>query len=169
MANEAGSPTSSPISSPVPNDENLCRICENVLKLPKVLNCLHVFCQECLQNTLDSICQRTGAIPDSIECSVCSQETNVPPKGLAELPTDHILSDMLETNLAEDSLIVCTSCKAKKKAIARCSDCANFLCPNCVSAHQYMRCFENHKVSVFFFFFFFFNHKVHLAIQCLYL
>jgi hypothetical protein len=46
----------------------------------------------------------------------------------------------------EDSQIVCTSCKAKEHAEARCQDCANFLCPNCIIAHQFMRCFENHKV-----------------------
>lgn len=150
MANESNSPVSSPISSsPVPNEENLCKCCEKQLKQPKVLNCLHIFCQECLQDTLDNICQRTGAIPNRIECSVCSQETRVPLKGIADLPTDHVMSDLLEVNSVDDSLIVCTSCKAKKKAIARCSDCANFLCPHCVSAHRYMRCFENHKVVSF--------------------
>ncbi|CAI9734641.1 brain tumor protein-like [Octopus vulgaris] len=150
MANEVLSAASSPInSSPVPNEENLCRNCEKKLKQPKVLDCLHVFCQECLQSTVDEIHNRTGTIPDMIECSVCSQGTRLSAKGIESLPSDDVMSDMLEVDLADDDPIVCTSCKAKEKAIARCSDCANFLCPHCVSAHQYMRCFEDHKVISF--------------------
>ncbi|XP_012288137.1 brain tumor protein [Orussus abietinus] len=41
----------------------------------------------------------------------------------------------------------CTGCKSTESdAVARCFDCANFLCPNCVMAHQYMHCFEGHRV-----------------------
>ncbi|XP_023246790.1 brain tumor protein [Copidosoma floridanum] len=41
----------------------------------------------------------------------------------------------------------CTGCKSTESdAVARCYDCANFLCPNCVMAHQFMHCFEGHRV-----------------------
>ncbi|XP_026469757.1 LOW QUALITY PROTEIN: brain tumor protein-like [Ctenocephalides felis] len=41
----------------------------------------------------------------------------------------------------------CTGCKSRESdAVARCLDCANFLCPNCVMAHQFMHCFEGHRV-----------------------
>ncbi|CAK1589235.1 unnamed protein product [Parnassius mnemosyne] len=44
----------------------------------------------------------------------------------------------------------CTGCKSKESdAVARCVDCANFLCPNCVMAHQFMHCFEGHRVLTF--------------------
>ena len=43
----------------------------------------------------------------------------------------------------------CTSCKTIESAVARCSDCANFLCPNCKTAHEFMRCFESHEVITF--------------------
>lgn len=44
-------------------------------------------------------------------------------------------------NIAEmehinSSSLLCTSCKAKEKAVARCADCPHFLCPNCNTAHQ---------------------------------
>ncbi|XP_066597976.1 brain tumor protein [Prorops nasuta] len=42
----------------------------------------------------------------------------------------------------------CTGCKSTESdAVARCFDCANFLCPNCVMAHQFMHCFEGHRLS----------------------
>lgn len=42
--------------------------------------------------------------------------------------------------------LTCTCCTTKEMAVSRCSTCHNLLCSNCNSAHQYMRCFENHKV-----------------------
>lgn len=42
--------------------------------------------------------------------------------------------------------LTCTCCTTKEMAISRCCTCHNLLCNNCNSAHQYMRCFENHKV-----------------------
>lgn len=48
-----------------------------------------------------------------------------------------------------DRSVVCTCCKSKEPAVARCTDCSHFLCSNCNSAHQFMRCFENHKVVPF--------------------
>jgi tripartite motif-containing protein 2/3 len=53
---------------------------------------------------------------------------------------------MLDMLAIERMNLECTSCKTVEKAIARCADCALFLCPNCVSAHKYMRCFEKHHV-----------------------
>lgn len=44
----------------------------------------------------------------------------------------------------------CTGCKNKKSdAVAKCIDCVNYLCSNCVTAHQYMHCFSGHSVFRF--------------------
>lgn len=48
-----------------------------------------------------------------------------------------------------DQSVVCTCCKSKEPAVARCTDCSHFLCANCNSAHEFMRCFENHRVVPF--------------------
>ncbi|KMQ95443.1 brain tumor [Lasius niger] len=41
----------------------------------------------------------------------------------------------------------CTGCKSSEAdAVARCYNCDQFLCPNCVMAHQFMLCFEGHRV-----------------------
>ena len=69
-------------------------------------------------------------------------------ESVRELPLDYVIANSLDMKGIQGSNMTCTSCKAKEKAVARCSDCANFLCPNCVTAHQFMRCFENHKVNL---------------------
>jgi len=66
---------------------------------------------------------------------------------VSALPLDVVAMNAMDMSDINASRIACTSCKAEEKAVARCTDCASFLCSNCVTAHKYMRCFENHKVG----------------------
>ena len=140
---------------------SLCRICDDRCKLPKVLSCLHVFCAECLSKQLNNsspcsndsgLSEHSNLLSDKLVliCSVCSQQTRLWINGTVdELPTDYVLNDMIEALDIRERQIICTSCKSRQSAIARCDDCDSFLCSGCVDAHQYMRCFENHKVTAY--------------------
>lgn len=139
------SPLESPICSPTPEDDHNCPSCSEKMKQPTVLSCLHVFCMTCLQKQLEEN-STDGKESRSIECKKCKLETQLTSKGLLDLTPEYVLMDLMEMSDIELMQIICTSCKAKEKAVARCQDCANYLCPNCVTAHQFMRCFDNHKV-----------------------
>ncbi|KAG1670646.1 Brain tumor protein [Nymphon striatum] len=163
----------SPVNSTTSFDESphLCKICSEDLKQPRVLSCLHVFCEECLEERLnkkdnedkkdkkgdsfdtdDSDCKSNSSpsiTENGIVCPKCSQETEVANKAVSNLLPDYVMCNQLDLNAIQNPQIICTSCKAKEKAVARCSDCSSFLCPNCVNAHHFMRCFENHKVVTF--------------------
>lgn len=129
-------------SSPASGEQELnCNHCSEKMCDPRVLSCLHVFCFKCME-TVASANEASGAV----ECPKCQQVTAVPPK---QLPRDHVLTNMLDMSAIASQAVLCTSCKAQEKAVARCSDCANFLCPNCNTAHQFMRCFEDHHVVAF--------------------
>ena len=78
-------------------------------------------------------------------CVLCYQ---IPGGGAASLPSDYVLTNILDVS-AMDQSVVCTCCKSKEPAVARCTDCSHFLCSNCNSAHEFMRCFENHRVVPF--------------------
>ncbi|XP_052793439.1 B-box type zinc finger protein ncl-1-like isoform X2 [Mya arenaria] len=142
-----GSPLESP-SSPSPEDRHVCPSCQNRLKQPMILNCLHVHCLACLEKQVEEN-SKDGSACENVVCETCKEETPIPAKGLSDLPQEYVLTDLIELSDIQDMQIICTSCKAKEKAEARCQDCANFLCLNCVTAHQFMRCFENHKVILF--------------------
>lgn len=63
-----------------------------------------------------------------------------------------LAASIVQSAQAVDSLYVprCTGCKNKKfDAVAKCIDCVNYLCSNCVTAHQYMHCFNGHSVFRF--------------------
>ncbi|XP_058130621.1 B-box type zinc finger protein ncl-1 isoform X2 [Anopheles coustani] len=129
-----------------------CTLCQNKFTSPRVLSCLHVFCECCLDKliaeggaTCDKKLQLEGAT-GAINCPICKQLTPVGPKGAAGLHQDYMLSNVLDLSSIEPALLACTSCKSKEMAVSRCNDCANFLCDSCEYAHQHMRCFEDHKV-----------------------
>ncbi|KAK0080316.1 hypothetical protein PV325_014163 [Microctonus aethiopoides] len=126
-----------------------CAVCMGKLSSPRLLSCLHVFCEVCLDKLIVDKSSTDATINTTINCPLCEQQTTIGPKGASSLPCDYVLTNILDMSAIETMTVLCTSCKAKENAVARCSDCANFLCPNCNTAHQFMRCFESHKVIAF--------------------
>ncbi|OQR73851.1 B-box type zinc finger protein-like [Tropilaelaps mercedesae] len=122
-----------------PTESTKCGLCHDTFTIPKVLSCLHTFCQPCLEKVQEC--------PEKMKCPQCGVETALPGAGVVGLLSDYAISNMLESAALDSGSPSCTSCKSKESgAIARCFDCANFLCPNCVMAHQFMHCFEGHRV-----------------------
>nr|CAG4641493.1 EOG090X01W2 [Eurycercus lamellatus] len=65
--------------------------------------------------------------------------------------TLHMSLDTPSTPLSDNNgwnSATCTACKAKDPvlAVAKCFDCASLLCTSCVLAHQFMHCFEGHRL-----------------------
>src|SRR6218665_1734308 len=119
----------------------LCQICNEKFQTPRVLDCLHVFCTPCLDKLVES-----GAEGTSVACPTCKQATRLT-TGIADLLVDVVVINMMEMAEIRTQQVRCTSCKAEEKAVARCSNCSSFLCGSCVTAHNYMLCFEKHKVG----------------------
>ncbi|KAL1459096.1 hypothetical protein WDU94_011104 [Cyamophila willieti] len=124
-----------------------CRMCNAQYVSPRLLSCLHVFCECCLNNALNMVgagdtIMRQGVI----QCVQCGQETKIGPEGVSGLPLDYMINNALDLKCIHDDQVVCTACVTKEKAVARCKDCAQFLCTNCTTAHQFMKCFDNHHV-----------------------
>lgn len=130
------------------NQDQNCKICENKLCSPRVLSCLHVFCEACIDKLMVNEAGDSLKFDLAVECPICKQETKIFGGGAASLPSDYVLTNILDVSTMDQSL-VCTCCKSKEPAVARCTDCSHFLCSNCNSAHEFMRCFENHRVVPF--------------------
>jgi len=114
-----------------------CPVCSGAFVSPKVLPCFHTFCQPCLER-----CQEH---PEKITCPSCHSDCQLGPAGVAGLLPDYGVSGVHDAQL--DGAF-CTGCKSRESsAVARCFDCSNFLCANCVMAHQFMHCFEGHHVT----------------------
>jgi len=132
----AGAPPSSPMDGPVfATATPKCRVCSGTYTSPKVLPCFHSFCQSCLEGRQE--------YPDKVVCPICQTDCHLGPDGVAGLLTDRsVCSD------SSPEISGCTGCKSQEStAVANCFDCKNFLCANCVMAHQFMHCFEGHHMT----------------------
>ena len=72
--------------------------------------------------------------PEKITCPSCHTDCQLGPAGVAGLLADYGVSGISDSQLDG---AYCTGCKSRESsAVARCFDCSNFLCANCVMAHQ---------------------------------
>ncbi|XP_019635625.1 PREDICTED: E3 ubiquitin-protein ligase TRIM56-like isoform X3 [Branchiostoma belcheri] len=131
------------------SDEFLqCQVCFRTYSRPKLLGCLHTFCEACL---VDHVPEGTY----DITCPVCSQTTPLPQDGVSKLKEDSFISNLVATVGAKKRVlertgnIPCEGCDDKKNATSRCVVCNDFLCRSCVTAHRKMKVFRGHLVVSF--------------------
>ena len=138
----------------VDGEEGLkCRLCSQLYTDPRVLPCLHVFCTTCIVQLVSSaLKEEPGGV---MECPVCQQRAALPDGGnVSCLPLDVVMLNARDVADVRRGKVLCTGCMSHRNAVARCVECCAFLCPSCVSAHQLMHCFENHKVYRFLYIYF---------------
>ncbi|CAK5091580.1 unnamed protein product [Meloidogyne enterolobii] len=180
LINNNGENSSSKISSPLldtgqSEDPSICPYCNKKFRKPRVLDCLHSMCEDCIiaqlddgrnnqqrnsKNILnsfmeleleDSVAGRRPTPPGVICCSVCNQETHI---GNDPMFVNLMLLDFVKIreygfNDANDTGRICEACKSEEKAVANCIHCCSDLCPKCVQVHRDMKMFDGHKVVMF--------------------
>uniref|UniRef100_A0A2C9MA70 Tripartite motif-containing protein 2-like n=1 Tax=Biomphalaria glabrata TaxID=6526 RepID=A0A2C9MA70_BIOGL len=106
-----------------------CAICDHRYKDPKVLPCLHSFCEQCLSNVIPSESL-------SVTCPVCRQQSILPLDGVAALQNNNFLLNLLKVITSPE---VCTSCgQLASIPTSKCLDCQEILCANCSIKHTNM-------------------------------
>lgn len=162
-------PTPPPINEQVVK----CPLCLEPFREPKVLACFHSFCKPCLERQRDSsekiVCPQChmetqlsvqlgidSLLSDYGLESVLSRQLSLDDKGLifgspsstsSSPPLSDSPCDQNSNSVSSSAHSSCTGCKSGERASAFCSDCSHFLCQNCTMAHQYMHCFEGHRVE----------------------
>ncbi|PIK52489.1 hypothetical protein BSL78_10587 [Apostichopus japonicus] len=121
-----------------------CSLCLELLKDPKVLDCLHRFCRQCL----DELCLKGKAQVGVIVCPCCRQNTNVPAGGAKMLKSDFLLHDILEKiqGRAKEVTGQCGSCSNTGELPKFCKTCQCVICLACVTQHEKMKVLQSHVV-----------------------
>ncbi|GAB1599930.1 uncharacterized protein LOC115213428 [Argonauta hians] len=123
-------------------DMDLCPICLDEFRDPRVLPCQHSFCMQCLQNHLDS--QKSDIVrKGAFQCPSCRALTYPSKfKPVSEwgrsFPQNHHLNDLLSLTKATEGCIFCEPClKQKRRRLANswCKPCSEGLCSNCSNKH----------------------------------
>ncbi|XP_072016277.1 uncharacterized protein [Amphiura filiformis] len=126
-----------------------CPICLLPFKNPKMLPCLHRFCEQCLPLA------PTGT--KHISCPLCKKESSVPTDDVRQFPTDFHLKELVEEEASKQQLsggeveFSCTCCEMGKQSrvVAKCQDCKHYICDSGVSAHKSDEKLRQHKLLLF--------------------
>ena len=130
-------------------DQLTCAICLDAFKDPKMLNCFHVFCKDCLQRLV--VTDRQGQL--SLRCPTCRRSTLLPPatsvSGLQSAFHVHHLFEIQEAleKMKEPQKVQCEKCKkVSRPATSFCRDCGQFICGTCADVHANWEEFSSHEV-----------------------
>ena len=126
-----------------------CAICLDAFKHPKLLQCFHVFCKDCLQRLV--LQDQQGQL--SLRCPTCRKSTVLPPAtDLSSLQSAFYIHHLFDIQQALRKVInpkatQCEKCiKTPQKAINYCRDCGQFICEMCTNTHTEWQDTATHKV-----------------------
>ena len=125
-----------------------CQICTKTLNIPRVLDCLHSFCEKCIKNNLEME-EYEASSEISIKCIICENFTDIPDGCVSRLPLNCFAKnaiDLLIIETSKESSVKCTNCEDGATAMSRCVECTEFLCSVCVTAHKRFRLTKDHRI-----------------------
>lgn len=126
-------------------EEITCSICGELFKEPKTLPCLHTFCKECMQASLDTAERMKG----QKTCPLC--RSPVPKDGIASIPTNFATNRLIEifnsrgTSEGNNNAVNCDECEDGAVACMWCVDCEKSLCEECYKPHTKLKSLKSHK------------------------
>ncbi|XP_077579012.1 tripartite motif-containing protein 3-like isoform X1 [Stigmatopora nigra] len=113
---------SSPVVRQIDKQFLVCSICLDRYHNPKVLPCLHTFCERCLQNYIP---------PQSLtlSCPVCRQTSILPERGVAALQNNFFITNLMEVLQREPE---CSRPEARNvlETASAAAACQPLSCPN---------------------------------------
>ena len=112
-----------------------CPLCNNTLNHPKLCNCGHAFCLDCLQDYVKE-CETPP------HCPKCGKVLKIPSGGVEYLPSHHFYEDLAkevhalqnDNKLSRYSCKFCTS-EEKLPASVKCIACQVPMCERCATNH----------------------------------
>ena len=126
-------------------DQLTCGVCLDSYKDPRLLQCFHVFCKDCLERLV--VQDHRGL---SLSCPNCRRSTLLPPDGVSGLQsafhTNHLfeIQEALE-KLKEPKQTQCEKCETHI-ATGFCRDCGQFICAKCTEIHHIWKELSSHEV-----------------------
>ncbi|XP_038242207.1 E3 ubiquitin-protein ligase TRIM56 [Dermochelys coriacea] len=138
MASDAPS-----LSDAIATDFLTCPICLEQLRGPKILPCLHTYCQGCLDGLL-------GDGP-GLRCPECREDVSLS-QGVAGLKTNFFVNGLLELlRPVGEAGLTCALCpligqEDGRPAVSHCLDCTDSLCQTCTAGHRCSRLTHAHRL-----------------------
>ena len=127
-------------------EEITCSICRDLFTDPKTISCLHTFCKQCIEKSVES----NKKMASIICCPLC--RTPLPTEDISSVPTNFTINRLVEIFGKRKEVgksialkeIICSNCEDGLPAITWCVECENSLCEPCNDAHRKMKAFKSH-------------------------
>ena len=138
-----------------------CNICLDGYQSPRVLPCLHSFCERCLENHIKVNVKVIIARYRVFACPTCREEISLPGEGVAGFRRDFRVeqlhdylsqTDSSNTSSERESDLV-TSCQFCEKELAGsevlmfCRNCDKSICSSCSVRHKSKSIFSDHIIN----------------------
>ena len=128
-------------------EEITCSICEDLFTDPKTIPCLHTFCKQCIEKSIESNKKKASIVC----CPLC--RTPLPGDDVSSVPTNLTINRLVKIfgKLKEAGKCLapkelkCGSCEDGLPAVMWCIECENSFCVDCNDAHKRLKTFKSHK------------------------
>ena len=128
------------------SDQLSCFICLEEYRRPRVLPCLHVFCESCLEKLIETQREKLTA-----SCPNCSKSAPLPEGGVSNLPSAFYIQHIFEAREALEKVRNPTKAQCDKCGEGElqgfCRDCGQFICQLCLDMHHKWKELQNHEIS----------------------
>lgn len=133
----------------------ICYKCNKKYDKPKILPCLHSFCEGCIVNISqeEQVSDSEKKSIKKLQCPLCLSSIGVPEDGATAFPENPFLHNLLDINeYKHEQERECDYCKfdgKKTEAVSLCLECKDDMCNNCADAHRKTKITRNHHVIPF--------------------
>ena len=123
-----------------------CSVCLEEYRRPRVLPCLHVFCEACLEKLVGTQRDKLRA-----PCPNCRKPAPLPEGGVSSLPAAFYIQHLFEVREVLEKVrnpkkAQCDKC-GEGEVQGFCRDCGQFICQLCLTMHGKWKEFQGHTIS----------------------
>ena len=142
-------------SNEVKIPKKCCWCCQTltVSDRPKLLECFHVSCEQCIKSKLQEQqkLQLQSCSVISAQCPICKMDNRsdyiIENQFLTELLNSTSADEAGSSRVVEEEMIKCSSCSDENPATSWCVECSEYICDSCVQAHQRLKITKDHTIK----------------------
>ena len=122
----------------------LCSLCSKSYRDPRILPCLHSFCEPCLEEHQRDVCGEE----EPLTCPVTFCQYSTGEQDPQNLVNNLWLKERMDTDARVQEIIEggCYICEERKKAETFCTNCSTAMCGHCQKWHNGNKAFKTHSL-----------------------